>query len=132
MSSSPNNHDIQLTATRTGNRVTISGNGGADLPKFSGAHRFNFTLIDATNPKLDVAFSTLDAADNISTCPPPPGENSDQIVAVRIAPQDASFTDRNDNSGSMNVSYQWNFTCKDPNVRVIPFDPIIRNGGGGP
>ena len=132
MSSSPTVHNIQLTANRTGNRVTISGNGGASLPKASGAHRFNFDLSDNTG--LSVEFSSLDAEDNSSTCPPAPGENSQQIVGVTMGPQPrtASFTDNNNNSGPMDVSYQWNFTCNDPNVRVDPFDPIIRNGGGGP
>lgn len=134
MSSSPNDHNIQLVANRTGNRVTISGAGGANLPKASGAHRFNFTLIDNTNPSLGVDFSSLDAEDNSSSCPPAPGENSQQIVGVTIGPQPrtAAFTDNNNNSGPMDISYQWNFTCNDPNVRVDPFDPIIRNGGGGP
>ena len=130
MSSSPPIHDIQLTADRTGNKVTISGNGAADLPKGSGAHRFRFSLIDSTT--LGVEFSSLDAEDNCSTCPPAPGENSRQIVGVTIGPQPrtAAFTDNNNNSVPMDVGYQWHFTCNDPTVQVEPFDPIIRNGGG--
>ena len=132
MSSSPTRHDIQLTANRTGNRVTISGNGGATLPKASGAHRFNFTLADSTG--LNVEFSSLDTEDNSSNYPPASGENSQQIVGVTMGPQPrtASFTDYNNNSGPMDISYQWNFTCNDAAVRVDSFDPIIRNGGGGP
>ena len=132
MGSSPPVHDIPLTATRTGNRVRISGNGGANLPKASGAHRFRFTV--ASPPGLIVDFSALDTEDNQSTCPPAPGENSTQIVGVTIGPQvgTASFTDNNNNSGPMDVCYQWHFTCNDPAVTVEPFDPIIRNGGGGP
>jgi hypothetical protein len=132
MSSSPTEHDIQLTVNRTGKRVTIDGDGGATLPKASGAHRFKFTLADSTG--LNVEFSSLDTEDNSSNCPPAAGENSQQIVGVTMGPQPrtASFTDNNNNSGPMDVSYQWNFTCNDPAVRVEPFDPIIRNGGGGP
>jgi hypothetical protein len=132
MGSSPPVHDIPLAANRSGNRVTISGQGGASLPKASGAHRFRFTLADPTG--LDVEFSSLDTEDNRSTCPPAPGENSTQIVGVTMGPQPrtAAFTDNNDNSGPMDVCYQWHFTCNDPAVQVEPFDPIIRNGGGGP
>ena len=68
MSSSPTAHNVPLTANRTGNKVKISGDGGATLPKASGAHRFNFTLTDNTG--LSVEFSSLDAEDNSSTCPP--------------------------------------------------------------
>lgn len=121
---------IQLTANRTGNRVTISGNGAANLPKASGAHVFQFDLVDPTG--LNVAFSSLDAQDNISTCPPASGQNSNQIVGVAIGPQRASFTDNNSNRDPMDISYQWNFTCNDSAVQVEPFDPIIRNGGTGP
>lgn len=130
MSSSPTDHDIDLIANRTGNTVTITGDGGANLPKGSGAHRFRFTLTDSTG--LNVDFSSLDTEDNCSTCPPASGENSAQIVAVTIGPQPrkAAFTDNNNNSAPMDISYQWHFTCNNPAVQVQPFDPIIRNGGG--
>ena len=132
MGSSPPIHNIQLTANRTGKRVSISGNGAANLPKATGAHRFRFTLVNSTG--LDVEFSGLDTEDNSSTCPPASGQNSAQIVGVTTGPQPrtASFTDNNNNSVPMDISYQWNFTCNDPAVQVEPFDPIIRNGGGGP
>ena len=132
MGSAPPIHNVQLTADRTGNRITINGNGGANLPVRSGAHRFVFNLIDNTG--LNVEFANLDTEDNSSRCPPAPGQNSTQIVGVQTGPQPrtAAFTDNNNNSGPMDVSYQWHFTCDDSNVRVDPFDPIIRNGGGGP
>ncbi len=60
----------------------ISGNGGASLPKNSGAHHFDFTL--ASPAGLTVEFKSLDAQDDCSTCPPASGENSKQIVAVKI------------------------------------------------
>lgn len=118
---------VPLTATVVGNKVRISGDGGADLSKDSGAHRFNFTL--ESPPGLTVEFDTLDTQDNCSTCPPASGENSKQIVAVKIGSDTASFTDNNDNKVPMDVSYQWNFTCDDPQMKVEPFDPIIKNGG---
>lgn len=77
MSPPPTNHPIPLTATVTGSGVSINGNGAANLPRGSGAHRFNFTLADQTG--LNVQFSSLDTEDNSSTCPPAPGENSLQI-----------------------------------------------------
>lgn len=125
-----NDHDVALTATIKGSKIQISGNGGADLKKDSGAHRFNFTL---TPPQgVDVQFSSLDTEDRCSTCPPSSGDNSRQIVGSQIAPDghSASFTDNNNNKdGPMDVAYQWNFTCSNPNLQVEPFDPIIRNGG---
>jgi hypothetical protein len=120
---------IQLTARQTGNRVAIIGNGARDLPPGSGAHVFQFDLVDPTG--LNVAFSSLDTQDNISTCPPASGQNSNQIVGVAIRPQQASFTDNNSNRNPMDISYQWNFTCNNSAVQVDPFDPIIRNGGTG-
>ena len=48
-----------------------------------------------------------------------------------ITNRSRGFTDKNNNpaiNGEMNVSYQWNFTC-DPPFSVLPFDPIIKNGG---
>ena len=121
-------HSVPLTATRVGNRVKISGDGGADLPKDSGAHRFNFTVSSPAG--LTVQFQSLDTEDNCSTCPPSSGENSKQIVGVQINGNAAAFTDNNNNKdGPMDVSYQWNFSCSDPSVEVESFDPIIRNGG---
>lgn len=120
-------HSVPLTATRTGNRVTVTGNGGANLPQDSGAHRFNFTV--SSPPGLTIEFDSLDTQDNCSTCPPASGENSTQIVGVQINGSSASFTDNNNNKNEMDVSYQWNFTCSDPKVGVDPFDPIIKNGG---
>lgn len=128
-------HDVLITATHDADRVRIHGYGGSgDLPVNSGAHRFNFRMQDNTN--LNVRFNSLDTADDCSDCPPPQGENSRQIVGVAMNnnrdPRTASFTDNNNNSakaGSMDVSYQWNFTCDDPDVKVDSFDPIIRNGG---
>lgn len=119
---------VALTATKSGNRVTVSGNGGADLPQNSGAHRFNFTI--SSPPGLAVQFASLDTQDNCSTCPPASGENSQQIVGVQINGGTAAFTDNNNNQGGpMDVSYQWNFSCSDPDVDVESFDPIIKNGG---
>jgi hypothetical protein len=133
MANAGNQIDIALTATRSGNTITISGNGAANLPANSGACRFVFTLTDNTGQ--NVQFSSLDAADNSTACPPPSGENSQQITGVTITPNasppTASFTDNNSNnaaSGPMSVSYQWNFTCNPP-CTVSPFDPIITNGG---
>ena len=122
-------HDIPLRATLRGSRVRIDGNGAASLPTNSGAHRFDFTLDDQTG--LNVQFASLDTQDNLSTCPPAPGQNSRQIVGVTVGPGPgtASFTDNNNNRGPMDVSYQWNFTCNDPTKQVEPFDPAIRNGG---
>lgn len=118
------NHTIQLGTRVQGNRIFIDGNGGATLPKGSGAHRFNFILNDTTT--FNVEFDTLDTEDD-TTCPPSSGENSDQIVGVVINSKDAHFTDNN--SRPVNVCYQWNFTCNDSSKTVEPFDPIIINGG---
>jgi hypothetical protein len=122
-------HDIPLTASLAGSKVSIKGDGARDLPTGSGAHRFKFALTDQTG--LNVQFSHLDSEDNSSSCPPASGENSRQIVGVTIGPHagTASFTDNNNNQGEMFVSYQWNFTCDHPTVQVEPFDPMIRNGG---
>lgn len=128
--SGANDHDIPLTATVRGSRIRIDGAGSADLPKNSGAHHFRFMLTPP--PGIDVRFSSLDTQDNRSTCPPSPGDNSNQIVGVRIAPDghSASFTDNNNNRGGpMDVCYQWNFTCSDSSKQVEPFDPVIKNGG---
>jgi hypothetical protein len=120
-------HTVPLTATVAGNKIKISGNGGADLKQNSGAHRFDFTL--ASPPGVAVQFASLDTEDNCSTCPPASGENSKQIVGVQIGSNTASFTDNNNNKVAMDVSYQWNFTCNDSRYQVEPFDPIIKNGG---
>jgi len=119
-------HSIQLTATLSGNKVTVSGPGGATLPARSGEHRFNFTLVDQTG--LNLAFESLDAADDCTTCPPPSGQNSQQLKAVNINSTTASFTDRN-SGNPISVSYQWNFTCSDRSKLPITYDPIINNGG---
>lgn len=119
-------HSVHLTATLSGNKVSVTGNGGATLKPRSGEHRFNFTLDDQT--ALSVSFLSLDAADNCSTCPPPSGQNSQQLKAVNINSTTASFTDRNSGDPT-SVSYQWNFTCSDPSKLPIPYDPIINNGG---
>jgi hypothetical protein len=124
------NQDVQLTANMQGQRVVISvtaGNASPSLGYNSGQHRFTFGLIDNTG--LGVRFSSLDTQDNCSTCPPNPGENSQQIVGVVINNILSSFTDNNSGS-AMDVSYQWNFTCNDQSKLPISFDPIIKNGGG--
>jgi hypothetical protein len=120
---------IPLTATVVGNKVRISGNGGAILPKDSGAHRFDFTI--ASPPGMTVQFVGLDTEDERSTCPPASGQNSAQIVGVRIAPdgESASFTNNTSNKQPMDVCYQWHFSCSDSSKTVEPFDPVIKNGG---
>lgn len=121
-------HTVALTATLAGNKVKISGEGGAVLKADSGAHRFDFIL--TSPPGVVVQFDRLDTQDDCSTCPPAPGENSKQIVGVQIGSNTASFTDNNNNSnGPMDVSYQWHFKCNDPKLSVETFDPIIKNGG---
>jgi hypothetical protein len=125
-------HQIPLTVSVSGNTVTILGEGGANLPKGSGSHRFNFGLTDQT--RLDVKFESLDAEDNQPTCPPASGQNSSQIQGVSMQNngqnKSAGFTDLNNNqNGSMSLCYQWNFSCNDPSKTVKPFDPIIINGG---
>jgi hypothetical protein len=133
-----NEHDIGLSADRSGDIVIISlisGDPGPSLGHGSGAHRFRFTLQDSTG--INVQFASLDTQDNWSSCPPPGGDNSGQISGVQMhnnppLPRNAAFTDNNSNpssSGPMDVCYQWNFTCDDQNVTVRPYDPIIRNGG---
>jgi hypothetical protein len=124
--------DVPLTATVVGNTIRITGQGDADLTKDSGAHRFNFTITQPPGGPT-VSFGSLDREDDCSTCPPKAGNNSQQIVGVQTfnneSPKRAFFTDNNNNSQPMDVSYQWNFTCDDKGMRVEPFDPIIRNGG---
>ena len=124
-----------LTANRSGNTVTVTGPSSFNLPVDTGATRFNFTLTDNTGG-LDVKFQSLDREDNCSTCPPASGDNSRQIGGVAMnnnqTPKKAAFTDNNNNNakdGPLDVCFQWNFTCNDPNVTVEPYDPIITNGG---
>lgn len=133
MNGQPTQHNVPLTASLSGNTVTVTGNGSANLPKKSGAHRFDFTLSDSTG--LNVKFDSLDTEDDCSTCPPASGQNSTQIDNVTMQNNGpnkrAGFIDKNDNKKEdMPVSYQWNFTCDDPGKTVEPFDPIIINGGG--
>lgn len=101
-----------------------------DLPKDSKDHQFNFKLRDKTNK--NVKFAALTAADDCSTCPPDTTKPNTQIHDVKInntpGQSSAEFTDKNDNTTPMDVSYQWEFTC-DAGATVEPFDPIIANGG---
>lgn len=128
-------HQIPLTARNVGNTVEVTGDGGAKLARDSRSHRFIFELSDKTDPKLNVRFkprdSMIDAADDVSSCPPPSGMNSDQLVGIaRMGDTKAGFTDKNDNrKADMPVSYQLHFECDDPDMTVEPFDPIIINGG---
>jgi hypothetical protein len=132
-------YDIELTAERSGNNTVsvtcTGGDPGPSLKHGSGAHQFKFTLQDGTG--LNVKFASLDTEDDCPNCPPPGGKNSKQIVSVHWdndppLPRTARFVDNNNNdskNGELEVCYQWNFTCDDPKVSVLPFDPIIRNGG---
>jgi len=121
---------IQLTATtdEKGNVVIAGDRTKKTLPKGSGSHHFQFTLDDQT--KLNVEFDTLDTEDNWSNCPPPGGMNSTQIPYehVHIDALSASFKDKNDNNGPMDVCYRWNFKCDDAKQHPA-FDPIIDNRG---
>ena len=137
MGQSGNTIDISLTATEHDDSVRISGPSGPfSLPKDGGTCIFNFTLADETNG-LDVQFESLDREDDCAVCPPKAGDHSDQIVGVVIHPPKkttARFTDKNDNTAKdgpmpLNVSFQWNFKCNDPNKTVESYDPIILNGG---
>jgi hypothetical protein len=124
--------NIPLTTSVHGNRISINGSGNASLPQNQGATVFNFTLNDTTGGQ--VRFSSLDAQDNSTSCPPVgSGNQSSQIVGVVIAQdgQSARFTDNNSNlasNGPLNVSYQWEFTCS-ATFTVGTFDPVISNGG---
>jgi len=122
--------NISLSTSVSGNTISIVGTGGASLPKGQGATHFKFTLNDTSGG--NVQFASLDAADNSTSCPPPPGNNSSQIVGVTMnnngQQKTAQFTNNNSNQGQMNISYQWNFTCS-ATFNVLPFDPIISNGG---
>lgn len=122
---------VRLETTRNGDTVhvrPISGDPAPRLQRNGGACRFKFELTDTTG--LGVRFESLDREDCSSTCPPAEGDNSDQIVGVRMNGTEAWFTDNNNNKApDMPVTYQWNFTCNDPQVTVEPFDPTIINGG---
>lgn len=128
------NVDIALGTAVNGTTITITGNGDATLPQGQSATVFNFTLNDGSG--ANVQFSSLDAKDGISTCPPVGSGNlSGQINGVNMhnnkTPRTAHFTDSNSNdpaNGTLNVSYQWEFTCNS-GYTVEPFDPIIKNGG---
>jgi hypothetical protein len=125
--------NLALTADldEKGNVVISGDRSTKELKKGDPPRTFNFTLTDNTN--LNVKFLSLDSEDNWSQCPPPGGENSQQIVGVQVhnnqTPKTARFTDNNSNKGAMDVCYQWNFTCDDPSKLPISFDPIIKNGG---
>ena len=128
-------HNITLTATKvTGqNEIAVTGRGGRSLGKGSGKHTFKFKIIDTTGK--NVRFHSLRAADDCSTCPPKAGQPNTQIVLGPIdndpshGPRTAEFDNKNDNKPEMDVSYEWRFTCDDPAIKVLPFDPIISNGG---
>lgn len=127
----PPKHDTLLTASVSGNTITISGPGNFSIPAGQAATHCKFSLTDTTG--ANVKFSSLDTADNISTCPTTGSGNcSGQIVGVtmnnNVSPKTAQFTDNNSSQNAMTVSYQWNFTCDAP-YSVSPFDPIISNGG---
>jgi hypothetical protein len=130
----PPSHTVALTTSLNGNTIAITGDGGWNVPAGQPATHFNFTLTDTSG--ANVQFASLDAADNMTTCPPPgSGNGSGQIVGVTMnnngPNKSARFTDNNSNpstNGPMNVSYQWNFSC-DPTHTVQSFDPIISNGG---
>lgn len=124
-------HTVALTTSIDGNTISIAGQGSFSVPVGQAATHCKFTLSDASG--ANVKFASLDTADDINGCPPTgSGNRSSQIVGVTMnnkAPQKtAQFTDSNNNEGHMNVSYQWNFTCDAP-YSVLPFDPIISNGG---
>lgn len=134
--SSDNKIDIALTATMNGaNKIDISGPPGPfPLAKDTGAWLFNFTLDDRTNK--GVKFSTLDAEDNSSSCPPAAaGNQSRLIVGEQIIGPDqtkARFTDNNNNraaDGVVNVTFQWHFACNESGITVGTYDPVVPNGG---
>jgi hypothetical protein len=131
-------HNIPLTATiDPDDPKQIIVTGPVDkkkLDKGSGPHFFKFKLDDKTTKK--VKFLSVSAADNCSTCPPDSKKPNTQIDEWEPdndppagKPRKAKFTDWNDNPVEMDVSYLLRFTCNDPSMRVLPFDPIIRNGG---
>lgn len=129
-----NEKDIELTADlqADGKTIVVTGPGLWALQVNEPPCKFKFELDDNG---LGVNFDSLDTADGLACCPPPKsGNKSSQIddSDIHIQPQKASFKDKNDNNSSdgvLLVSYQWNFTCSDPEKTVLPFDPIIANGG---
>ena len=135
--SSGNKIDIALTAKMNGtNKIDIVGPPGPfPLGVDTHAWRFNFTLNDTTGK--GVRFTTLDAEDHCSSCPPTvTGNQSSLIVGVQVEPHDpteAHFIDNNNNKakdGVVNVSFQWHFACNDPAITHIDtYDPVVPNGG---
>ncbi len=125
--------DLPLTAKLDGNGAVVIDGDRTDkfVAKGNPPHKFKFTLTDTTT--LNVNFLSLDTEDKWSQCPPPGGGNSKQIEDVDLrndkAPKEASFKDKNDNRGNLDICYRWNFTCDDPSKLPITFDPIIKNGG---
>ena len=123
------NMSLELTAKtndETG-EVWIDGDKATKkLEKGTPPTTFEFTLKNKTKPKLTVAFSSLDAQDNVQ-CPPASGSTSEQITSVVIGTDTASFVDQNNNTSPMTVCYQWNFTCSDGQTPA--FDPVIDNRG---
>ena len=124
-------HTVALSTSVSGNTITINGAGSFSIPVGQAATHCKFTLTDTSG--ANVQFDSLDAADNITTCPTPgSGNGSGQIIGItkenNASPKKAQFTDNNNNQAPMNVSYQWNFSCDAP-YTVEPFDPIISNGG---
>lgn len=129
-------HDITLVAElNPTNPKEILVTGKTELPKGSGGHHFKFTLDDRTAER--VQFASLTSADDCSTCPPDTTKPHDQIYDDAThnndSPRWATFKNKNNNkkpkSVPMDVSYQWEFTCDDPTIAVLPFDPILKNGG---
>jgi hypothetical protein len=124
--------NVNLGTSVSGNTITITGNGAINIPAGQQATHINFFLNDTSGGQ--VQFVSLDAQDNSTSCPPTVnGNQSSQIVGVTMnnAPannKSARFTDNNSNQGAMNISYQWNFSCS-ATFNVLPFDPIISNGG---
>jgi hypothetical protein len=125
---------IALGTSVNGNVITITGSGDATVPVGQAATIFKFTLNDTSG--ANVQFSSLDTKDGTTACPPlGSGNQSTQISGITMhnnqSPRWAQFTDANSNNsanGTLNVSYQWEFTC-DSGYTVLPFDPVISNGG---
>jgi len=126
--------EIALGTSVNGTVISITGNGDASIPTGQAATIFKFTLTDTSG--ANVQFSSLDAEDGTTACPPVgSGNRSGQIVGITMhnnqTPKKAQFTDNNNNNpanGALNVSYQWEFTCN-TGFTVQPFDPVISNGG---
>jgi hypothetical protein len=127
-------HNIKLVAEFNPldpHEIIVTGNGRRKLGKGSGEHHFNFRLVDGTGKNVE--FVSLAAADKCSTCPPDTTKPNTQIDQIEMdngsRPHTAHFRDKNDNKPEMDLSYEWKFKCSDPAIRVLPFDPIIANGG---